>query len=130
MVLVAGGGAFAYRTYRLSRPIHAVLLQFPIPTETSPDERKSAAKAVRQKLRDPALLIRVSKDAGLKKKLRFATDEAAANDLDKRLFVELGEADTAQGRMYAINIGLNCTVGEYNTMVDVSQHLNQDLKLP
>lgn len=130
MVLLVGGGAFAYRTYRLSRPIHPVLLQFPVPAETSLDERDATAKAVGQKLRDPALLVRVSKDVGLKKKLRYATDEAAASDLGKRLFVEAGEVDTAQGRKFAINIGLNCTVGEYNTMVEVSQHLNQVFKIP
>jgi len=123
-----GGGAFAYRTHQQNRPIHPVLLELPIATSASPEERAAAAKALTQKLREPALLTRVSKASGLTIKLKFATDEAAANDLGKRLFVELGESDTAQGRMPVIKIGLNCTVREYNTMVEVSKHLNQALR--
>ena len=129
-VLVVGGGAFAYRTYRQNRPIHAVLLQLQISPDAAPSEQATTLKAVMQKLREPALLTRASKEAGLTKKLQFATDEAAANDLGKRLFAELGEADTPKGRMPVINIGFNCKVKEFNTMTEVSQHLNQTLKKP
>ena len=130
LALVLAGGAFGYRAYRLNQAVHPVLLQFPIPAEASAAERSTKAELLQHMLKDPALLTRVSKDAGLAKKLRVDSDEAAANELGKRLFVEIGTADTPQGRQAGINIGLNCKRGEYGLMVDVSNHLNKALKHP
>ena len=130
LVLLLGGGAFGYRTYRLNQSVHPVLLQFSIPAEATPKERDTKLELLKRTLRDPALLTRVSKEAGLAKKLQMDSDEAAANDLGKRLFVELGETHSSQGRLAIIKIGLNCKVKEYNTMVEVSNYLNKALKHP
>lgn len=130
LVLLAGGSAFGYRAYRLNRAIHPVLLQFPVPGETTQDERNAAAKLLRHKLSEAALLAQVSRQAGLARKLNLASDESAASDLGKRLFVEVGEADLPQGRLAVIKIGANCTVGEYNAMVCVSEQLRKALEKP
>lgn len=129
MLLVAGA-AIGYRTYRLNQPIHPVLLQYPLPVDMSLEKRSATAQVLKQKLCDAALLIQVSKEVGLAKKLDFATDEGAAIELAKRVFVEVGEADLPQGRVPAIGIGLNCKVKEYNTMVEVSNRLNRAAKTP
>ncbi len=128
MLLLVGGGAFGYRSHRLNQPIQPVFLQFPLLPEASPEDRAAAVKSLTQKLREPALLARVTKDAGLTKKMQQATDELAASDLGKRVFVELGEADTPLGRVPVIKVGLRCKVKEYNTMLETSSHLSKALQ--
>ena len=78
-------------------------------------------------LGEHARLARVSKDVGLTRKMKVATDDAAANDLEKRLFVELGEFDTPKGKVPSINIGLNCKVKESATMGAVITRMGKDL---
>lgn len=128
LVILLSGGAFAYHTYKINQPVHPVLLQFPVPVESTSKERSDKVAWLKRVLLDPSLLTKVSKNAGLAKKLELATDDAAANDLGKRLFVELGEADTPQGRLPVIKIGLHCKVKEYDTMVDISIHLSKALE--
>ena len=128
MLLLVGGGAFGYRSYRLNQPIQPVFLQFPLAPVTSPEDRAAAVKSLTLKLREAALLARVTKDAGLTKKMKHATDESAASDLGKRVFVELGEADTPHGRVPVVKIGLQCKVKEYNTMLEASTHFSKALQ--
>lgn len=130
LALLLGGGVFGYRAYRLNKPIHPVLLQYTIPAESTPKERADKMELLKRLLREPALLTRVSKEGGLAKKLQMTTDEAAANELGKRLFVELGEADTPQGKLAVIKIGLDCKVKEFDTMVGASKLLNKAIKHP
>ena len=128
MVILLGGGAFSYHTYKINLPVHPVLLQFPVPVESTSKERSDKIDWLKRVLLEPSLLTKVSKNAGLAKKLQLATDDAAANDLGKRLFVEIGEADTPQGRVPVMKIGLHCKVKEYNTMINVSSPLSQALE--
>lgn len=129
-VLLVLGGGIGYHTHQMNRQIHPVLLQFPLPAEVSPATRDATVQTLREKLGETALLTQVSKDVGLAKKLRLATNEAAVSDLAKRLFVEPGVADLPQGRVPVISIGLNCKVKEYNLMVEVGNHLNKAIKAP
>ncbi len=128
LVILLGAGAFAYHTYKVNQPVHPVLLQFPIPVQSTSKERNDRLEWLKRILLEPALLTKVSKNAGLAQKLQLATDDAAANDLGKRLFVEIGEADTPQGRVPVMKIGLHCKVKEYNTMINVSSPLSQALE--
>jgi len=129
MVLVVVGGAVGYRSYRRNRPIHPVLLQLSLNPEAPAEARAAVMKLVKQKLSEHELLVRVSKDVELTRKMKFASDEAAAADLGKRLFVEQGENDTPNGRMPTLNIGWNCKVKEYGAMLEVSKRISKDKTL-
>ena len=126
LVLLVGGGAFGYRTYKQNRPTR-VWLQVQINPEASAESRSATVKMLTQRLGEHARLARVSKDVGLTRKMKVATDDAAANDLEKRLFVELGEFDTPKGKVPSINIGLNCKVKESATMGAVITRMGKDL---
>jgi len=84
-------------------------------------------KLLKQKLGEHALLVQVSKDVGLAKKMKLASDEEAANALGKRLFVELGKADSPVGKVPSLNVGLNCKVKEFKTMGEVVNRLRKDV---
>ncbi|MCX6874707.1 MAG: hypothetical protein NTW21_13005 [Verrucomicrobia bacterium] len=126
LMLMAGGSWFAYRTYQQNRSTR-IWLPLPINLDLSAERRQEMVKMLKTKLSEPALLVQVSKDVGLAKRLKLATDEAAGNDLGKRLFVELGEAETPKGKLPSINVGMTCKVKEYKTMDEVMSRLRQDV---
>lgn len=128
MLLLGGGavGYFSYKTYKQNRPTR-VWLQLPINPESSADYRKSSVKMLTERLSEPAVLAGVSKDVGLTRKMKLASDDAGAAELGKRLFVELGEMDTPKGKVPTINVGLNCKVKECALMGEVANRMRKDL---
>ncbi len=126
MVIALGGGAFAYRNYKQNLDTQ-IWLPMPINQERPVELREKTVKVLKQKLSDPVLLAQVSQDVGLVKKMRLVSDEEVAKDLAKRLFVEIGTADTARGKVPSINIGFNCKVKEFGMMSDVVNRLRKDI---
>lgn len=125
LVLGLGGGALAYRAHKRNQPTQVWL---PIPTNPglSTERRQDLVKTLQQKLSNPELLARVSKDVGLAKILNLSSNEEASRELGKRLFVKLGETDTPKGKVPTINVGMNCKVKEFNIMRDVITRLGTD----
>ena len=97
MLLVLGGGGFAYRTYKQNRP-QPMWVPLPINPELPAEKRKEVVAELKKSLMKPEVLIQVSKDLGLPKAFGLPTDEAAANEVAQRMFVEVGETDGADGR--------------------------------
>jgi hypothetical protein len=126
LVLMLGAGAFALRVHRQNQSTQ-VWLPMPINPALTSERRDATVILLKQRLGEHALLARVSKDVGLTKKLRYATDDEAATDLGKRLFVELGQADTSKGKVPSINIGMKCKVKEFKTMGEVTNRLGKDI---
>ncbi|MEI6675330.1 MAG: hypothetical protein WCO57_09150 [Verrucomicrobiota bacterium] len=124
--LMVVGGAFAHRAYQQNRSTQ-VWLPMPINPDQSAERLDMTVKLLKQKLSEHALLVRVSKDVSLAKKMKLASDEEAANALEKRLFVELGKADSPVGKIPSLNIGLNCKVKELTTMGEVVNRLRKDV---
>ncbi len=127
-MLLVGGVGLGYRTYQQNRDTRIWL---PIPTnpELSLAQRKEVAAMLQEQLRDPALLARVSKDSGYAATMGLPSDEEGAKDLLKRLFAEIGYAETAKGRVPSINVGFACKVKEFKKMDKVTKRLMVDIGL-
>ena len=127
-MLLVGGVGFGYRIYQQNRDTRIWL---PIPTnpELSMTQRKEVAAMLRDQLSDPALLARVSKDSGYATTMGLPSDEAGAKDLLKRLFAEVGTAETTKGRVPSINVGFECKVKEFKKMDKVTKRLMVDIGL-
>lgn len=106
MVLMLGGGGFAYHEYRQNRP-HPIWVPVPINPALPVEKRDEIAKDLKAKLSKIEILLKVSHDLGLPKKWNLASDEAAAQVIADRLFVRVGEADGPMGKVPAINIGVS-----------------------
>ena len=105
MILMFGGGAFAYWNYRQNRP-NPVWVPLVIKRELPEDKRQEIAKELKEKLCKPEILNQISSELKLAKKWQLATDEMAAREIAKRLFVKVGEADSPEGRVPSINVGV------------------------
>lgn len=104
-LFAVGGAAYGLHLYKQSRP-HPVWVPMPINRELTEERGREIARELKVKLEDKALLARVSQDIGLAKLWEMPTDEVAAAEISKRLFVDLGEMDSPAGKVPSINVGV------------------------
>lgn len=106
MFLVLGGGVAGLWVYRQNRP-QPIWVPIPMNAEVPLAKRTEIAADLKKSLLKPGVLIQVSKDLGLRQLMDMATDEAAANELAQRLFVDVGEATAPTGgSVPSLNIGV------------------------
>lgn len=128
MILVLGGGGFAYKSYKENRP-NPIWVPMPINPELPGDKRIEIAKELKELLKKPELLIQISKDLGLPKALQLPTDELAADEVARRLFVNVGETDSANGvKVPTINIGVTGMRKERVISEKIVMRLMEDVK--
>ncbi len=127
MLLVLGGGAFALRVYKQNRP-QPIWVPLPINAELPAEKRNEIAAELKKSLMKPEVLIQVSKDLGLAKSFGLPTDEAAANEVAQRMFVEVGEADAPTGgKVPSINIGIKGKRKDTEVSGKIAMRLMQDV---
>jgi hypothetical protein len=127
MLLVLGGGGFAYRTYKQNLP-QPIWVPLPINPELPDEKRNAVATELKKSLLKPEVLIQESTDLGLPKSFGVSTDEAAANELAQRMFVRVGEADAPTGgKVPSINIGINGKRKDSEVSGKIAMRLMQDV---
>ncbi len=126
LVLIVGASAFAYRSYQQNRATQ-VWLPISIKPDQPAERLASTVLKLKQGLSAHALLVQVSKDVGLARKMHLPTDAAAADALEERLFVEIGTADSPLGKVPSLNVGLHCKVKEFHVMSEVVNRLRKDI---
>ena len=127
VMLGLGGGVFAYWTYKRSRP-HPVWVPLPINREIPDEQRREIGAGLKAKLGEPEFLIQVSKELGLAKKMRLASDSEVAEELGRRLFVELGETASPMGRVPTINIGVTGKNWEKEVSGEIVMRLVEEVR--
>ncbi len=128
MLLALGGGGFAFRTYKQNRP-QPLWVPLPLNPELPVEKRKEVAAELKKSLMKPEVLLQVSKDLGLPKVFGLPTDEAAANEIAQRMFVEVGEADSPSGgKVPSINIGINGKRKESEVSGKIAMRLMQEVR--
>lgn len=105
MALLVGGGLFGYRQYKQGLPA-PVWVPLPVNAALPQERLEATAKELRAKLCEGDLLLKVARDLDLAQKWKLRTDEEAASEVERRLFVRLGEADLPSGRVPAMHIGI------------------------
>lgn len=128
LVLAGGmtGAWFAYQNYKQGRPA-PIWVPIPINAELPDEQRKKLVEEVKSKLQEPALLAKVSQDLDLKTKLELASDELCVKELQRRMFVRTGTADSPMGKVPSLNIGFNGKVRERPTTTAMAERLMQDV---
>ena len=125
-MLVFGGGLFAYRNYKQNRP-HPMWVPLPINPELPVEKQDKIAKELKQKLCQKEVLAQVSKDLGLTNEWKLSSDEKCADELLKRIFVDVGMKDTPLGRVPSINIGIRGKEKESELSGKISMRLMKDV---
>ncbi len=126
VLLVVGGAGYGLHLYKQSRP-HPVWVPMPINRELTEEKGREIARELKVKLEDKALLARVSQDIGLAKTWEMPTDEVAAAEISKRLFVDLGEMDSPTGKVPSINIGVRGPAKDKEISGKLAMRLMEDV---
>ncbi len=127
LLLLGVGGGVLYWNHRQNRP-DKVWVPLPLNPETPEDARGTIVKQLGTELRKPSVLLGVATDVQFATKLGLPSNEAAVDELGKRLFVEIGTADTAVGKIPSINIGVNGKSKEHELLGQVSIRLMKDVR--
>jgi len=114
--IAAGIGLYIWRENRMTK----VWVPLPLNAQVTEEQRQELTTDLAKKIRDPELMLKVAQETGLASKLDLPSDDAAAQEIDRHLFVELGEADTPIGRVPSINVGMNCKRKHFKLMGEVS----------
>lgn len=125
VMLLVGGGAFAYYTYKQNCPA-PVWIPLQINPGVSAEKRDQIVKDLKAQLSKFEILIKVSKDVGLKRKWHLGSDEEGAAELGKRLFVKVGEADFPMGKAPSLNIGVTGKYKEREVSGEITARLMDD----
>ena len=126
VLLGIGGGALLWN-HRRNRP-DKVWVPLPLSPEAPEDARKTFAKQLDSELRKPSVLLGVATDVRLAENFGLPSTEAAADELGKRLFVELGQADTPLGKAPSLNIGVTGKSKEHALLEKIAERLTKDVK--
>ena len=117
--LLVGGAGFAYWNYRQNRPC-PVFVPLPLNPETTHAQRDEAAKSLREKLNERDRLVKISRDVGLTRKWKLASDEEGADELRKRVFVDATET--------SINVGVHGKRKERELSDEIVKRMMADVK--
>lgn len=126
LLLGSAGGTLLWNQRR-NRP-DKVWVPLPLNPEVPEDARRTFAKQLDTELRKPEVLLGVATDVHLAEKLGLPSTEAAADELGKRLFVELGTADTTMGKAPSLNVGVNGKSKEHALLGQIAERLMKDVK--
>lgn len=127
VLLLGSVGSALVWNHRRNRP-DKVWVPLPLSPESSDDARKTFAKQLDKELRKSSVLLGVATDVQLAEKLGLPSAEAAADELGKRLFIEVGQADSPIGKIPSLNVGVNGTSKEHAILGQIAERLMKDVK--
>ena len=120
--LILGGGVFAFKAYKQSRP-SPIWVPLTLNPDLPPDKQDEMAKQLKTKLLERVYLLKASKDLNLKTEWNLESDDKGADELAKRMFVKVGTYDSPEGNVPSINIGVSGMVKERDLSGKIATHL-------
>jgi hypothetical protein len=124
--LMAGGAYMALQHHRQNRPA-PVWVPMPLNSEVPEEKIKALVKDLKEKLSKPEVMLKISKDLGLSNKWNLVSDDAAAKELTKRLFVKIGETEAKDGKVPSLNVGVSGPEKDRDVSTNIAKRLMQDV---
>ncbi len=126
LVLLTGGGLYGYREYLRSKPA-PIWVPLALRADISMEDQEKLAKEIEERLRTDEILRQIAIDVHLQEKFNQPDLDAAVKELENRLFVKVGTADTPNGSVPSINIGVKGTGGEKEVLGEAAGRLIKDV---
>lgn len=126
LVVLFFGARYAKREYHLRQPAK-IWVPVALRADLSMADQKKLAEQIEAKLRTDEILRAVVADIGLEKKFKQPSEDSAVQDLKRRLFVEVGSADTPMGPVPSINIGVSGIGHETDILGEASMRIIRDV---
>ncbi|MDP4623873.1 MAG: hypothetical protein NWT08_01920 [Akkermansiaceae bacterium] len=126
VALLGGGALYGLKEYRANKP-DKIWVPLPLRADLSMAEQKDLAEKIDVELRKDERLRKVVTDLGLVKKFNVADEDAAVKELESRLFVDVGSADTPNGQVPSINIGVRGISRENPLLREMASRIIKDV---
>lgn len=117
---------FAWSEYHLGKPAR-IWVPLALRPDISMADQKKLAEQIGERLRSDEILRKVVVDVGLQEKFKQPDEDAAVKELDRRLFVEVGSADTPNGSVPSINVGVSGNGHEKKVLGEASTRIIRDV---
>lgn len=126
LVVMFFGARYAKHEYHLRQP-SKIWVPVVLRADISMEDQKKLAKEIDENLRTDEILRAVVLDAGLQEKFKQPSEDAAVKELDRRLFVDVGSAETPTGSVPSINVGVAGTGHEKEILGEASLRIIRDV---
>ena len=126
MLMVGGAYVYYKKVYQPNRP-NPMWVPLPINPELPSAKVQEIITRLKSELSKPEVLMRVSSDLDLAKKWNIPTDEKCTRELASLMFVKFGEADTPNGKVPAIHIGVNGKAKDSEVSGEIAMRMMQDV---
>jgi len=126
VVLALAGGSFGIWQIRQNRP-DKVWVPIPLNPQLPEEERLERAAHLKEQLLSSGVLLQISKDLGLAEKWHLKSDDEAAAEVGKRLFLEVGYTTTLTGEGPSLNVGVTGLKKEHNLIGDISLSVTKEV---
>lgn len=130
VVLVAvllGGGIYGYKTYQANLP-GGIWVPIPIPVDMTREVRESERERFYRLATDDELVLTVATELKLAREWSLATDEQAAAELKRRVFVRPGNTGPKLGNQPSLNIGVHGKRKEVAVTTRIVKRMMEGLK--
>ena len=124
--LLGGGGAFAMWNRHQNKP-DAVWSPLVLNANSTDNEKESLQKQVDTFLRGRTVLATVVKDLGLVARFQVGSEEEAIDELSRRMFIEIGQANPPANTSTSLNVGVRGKAKEHALIGEISSHLMKEL---
>lgn len=126
LVVMFFGARYAKREYHLRQPSR-IWVPLALRADFSMEDQKKLAEEINTSLRTDEILRAVVMDLNLRQKFKKPSEDAAVKELDRRLFVEVGSADTPNGSVPSINIGVSGIGHEADLLGEASMRIIREV---
>lgn len=127
LCLLGGGTVFGYWKYKQGLP-EKRWVPLPFNPDASEAQQQESMKMMRERLLTDEVLTGVVRDCDVQGKWKLSSEEAAVEELRKRVFIDIGETSFKGIPTATLNIGFKGKVGERPELDALAERLMQDVK--
>lgn len=127
LCLLGGGSVYGYWKYKQNLP-EKRWVPLPFNPEASEAQRLESVKMMRDRLLTDDILTGVVRDCDVQGKWKLPSEEAAVEELRKRVFIDIGETIFKGIPTATLNIGFKGKAGERPELDLLAERLMQDVK--
>lgn len=125
--LLGGGLMFGYWKHHQSRPDRQ-WVPIPFNPESTQEQRDKSVEDLRKALLTETVLTGIVRDCGIESKWKLESEQAAVEELKRRVIIEAGETTLKGVPTATLNIGFKGNVGEQRDLKALAERLIADVQ--
>lgn len=127
LVLIGGGGVFGYWKYKQGLPDKR-FVPLAFNADSTEEQRAAEVAGMRERLLTDVVLTGVVRDCGIESKWDLPSEEAALEELRKRVVIEAGETRINGVPTPTLNIGFTGIAAEQDVLNALAERLMEDVQ--